>query len=193
MMSKIPNILLLDNYDSFTHNLQHYLEYDNDCLVTVKRNDEIDLSEVEDFDALLLSPGPGLPRQSGKMMEIIERYHTSKKMLGVCLGHQAIAEFFGAQLTNSPNVFHGIATNIFIKKADYLYANLPNQFKVSRYHSWFVSNNHLPDVIDVTANDENEMIMSIQHRELPIYGVQFHPESILSENGLQIIRNWKLL
>jgi anthranilate synthase component 2 len=190
-MNKTCNILLLDNYDSFTHNLLHYLEYDEDCLVTVKRNDEIEIEEIEMFDAIVLSPGPGLPKDAGKMMEVINTYAITKKMLGVCLGHQAIAEYFGAELINGEKVFHGVATKIIVEKSNALYTDLPTNFLVGRYHSWHVSKNKFPEAFDITSTDESGIIMSIQHRELPLFGVQYHPESILSENGLQIIRNWK--
>lgn len=189
-MSKSKNILLLDNYDSFTHNLFHYLCYEGDCVVTIKRNDEITLEEVDAYDSIVLSPGPGLPKDAGKMMQVIDRYAATKKILGVCLGHQALAEYYGASLRNSPQPSHGISTSITVRATSKLFAGLPTSFYVGRYHSWYVDDVSLPLELRITAVDESGIIMALEHQTQEISSVQFHPESILSDNGLHILRNW---
>jgi anthranilate synthase component 2 len=182
------NILVIDNYDSFTFNLVHYLE-ELDCSVTVKRNDQFALEEVADYDKIVLSPGPGIPDEAGLLKATIEAYAKRIPMLGVCLGHQAIAEVFGGSLTNLSTVFHGVASKITITHDDPLFAGLPNTFDVGRYHSWVV-NKPLPKGFILLAEEENGQIMAFKHETHPIYGVQFHPESVLTPHGKQLLKNW---
>ncbi|MCF8276623.1 MAG: aminodeoxychorismate/anthranilate synthase component II [Flavobacteriales bacterium] len=183
-------LLLLDNYDSFTFNLLHYVEQFCDD-VTVKRNNELTLDEVEAFDAIILSPGPGLPKDAGIMPELIKRYASSKKILGVCLGHQAIGEAFGASLKNLNQVHHGISipTNI-IAKEDSLFTAIPTKIETGRYHSWVIDQSTIPSELTVTATDDNGEVMAIRHKLFNVCGVQFHPESLLTPEGLKIIGNW---
>lgn len=183
-------ILVIDNYDSFVYNLVHYLE-EFDCEVTVKRNDEIELEEAERFDKILLSPGPGIPNEAGKMMEIIQKFAPTKSIFGVCLGQQAIGEVFGGKLDNLDQVYHGVATYSIVKTPDeILFKNVPSHFEIGRYHSWVVSKNNFPDELEITSVDENGQIMSLRHRTYDVRGVQFHPESILTPYGKKIIENW---
>ena len=182
------SILVIDNYDSFTYNLVHYLE-DLDCEVTVKRNDQIGLEEVDAFENIVLSPGPGIPDEAGLLKQIIAKYAPTKKILGVCLGQQAIGEVFGGTLVNLDEVFHGIATKIKIIKDDVLFDGMPKEIEVGRYHSWVVDAN-LPDVLEATSIDENGQIMSIRHKTYNVNAVQFHPESVLTPNGKQMLKNW---
>ncbi len=187
---KSIKILLFDNYDSFTYNLVHAIKslgYDN---VDVYRNDKIELSQIDQYDKIILSPGPGIPSEAGIMMELIKEYANHKSILGVCLGHQAIAEAFGAKLENISTVFHGVQTAIKIVKEDYLFAELPKEILAGRYHSWIVSNNDFPSELEVTAVDESGDIMALKHKKLDLHGVQFHPESILTPEGVQIIQNF---
>ena len=187
---KSIKILLFDNYDSFTYNLVHAIKslgYEN---VDVYRNDKIELSQIDLYDKIILSPGPGLPSEAGIMMEVIKRYAGKKSILGVCLGHQAIAEVFGAKLENIPTVFHGIQTAIKIMKEDYLFAGLPNEILAGRYHSWIVSKSDFPNELEVTAVDKAGDIMALKHKTLDLHGVQFHPESMLTPDGVQIIQNF---
>ncbi len=186
----MQNILLLDNYDSFTYNLVHYFEAITGVKPTVKRNNEISIEAIADFDAIVLSPGPGLPKDAGIMPELLQKYSSTKKILGVCLGHQAIAEHFGAKLRQLQQVQHGVASELIVLKSDCLYKNLPTTFKVGRYHSWVLDNSNLPTCLEVLAIDEQKQIMSLKHKALPVWGVQFHPESILSEHGMEILENW---
>jgi len=183
-------ILILDNYDSFTYNLVHYVEqFCND--VTVKRNDEIPLDEVDVFDAIILSPGPGLPKDAGIMSELIKRYAPSKKILGVCLGHQAIGEAFGAKLKNLDQVHHGVAIPVsVIERSEVLFQGFSNKFETGRYHSWVIDKDTISEELIITAVDEKGEIMAIRHRQFNVCGVQFHPESLLTPNGLKIIKNW---
>ena len=187
---KSIKILLFDNYDSFTYNLVHAIKslgYEN---VDVYRNDKIELSQIDHYDKIILSPGPGLPSEAGIMMEVIKEYAAKKSILGVCLGHQAIAEAFGAKLENIPTVFHGVQTAIKIVEEDYLFAGLSKEILAGRYHSWIVSNNDFPSELEVTAVDEAGEIMALKHKTLDLHGVQFHPESILTPDGVQIIQNF---
>lgn len=179
---------MIDNYDSFTYNLVHYLE-DLDCEVVVKRNDQLTLEEVNDFQEIVLSPGPGIPDEAGLLKEIIKTYAGKKRILGVCLGQQAIGEVFGGSLINLDKVYHGVATTIAIVKDDYIFKNLPNKIEVGRYHSWVV-NSSLPDSLEATSFDENGQVMSLRHKEFDIRAVQFHPESVLTPQGKQILKNW---
>jgi anthranilate synthase component 2 len=167
-------VIVIDNYDSFTYNLVHYLEELN-CTVIVKRNDQVNLSEIEGFDRIVLSPGPGIPEEAGLLKQIISKYASTKNILGVCLGHQAIAEVFGAELENLKSVFHGVASEINIIKNDPLFKDLNNPLTVGRYHSWVVKE-PLPECLEVLAFDENKQIMALKHKEYKIRGVQFHPE-----------------
>jgi len=185
-------ILVLDNYDSFTYNLVQLLrELGYGAATTVVRNDKISLDEIEQYDAILLSPGPGVPSEAGLMPEVIRRYAPTKRLLGVCLGHQGIAESFGAQLYNLPAVLHGIATAADVLTTDErLFRDLPAQFKVGRYHSWGVTPATMPAELEVTAQDANGQILAFRHRTYDVRGVQFHPESILTEHGHQMLRNW---
>lgn len=185
----MKKILVIDNYDSFTYNLVHYLE-DLDCQVTVKRNDKLTLEEVDAFDKIVLSPGPGIPNEAGLLKEIIATYASNKSILGVCLGQQAIGEVFGGTLENLDNVYHGVATNITLSVDDEaLFKGLDKTFKVGRYHSWVVNTN-LPDSLEATSFDENGQIMSLRHKEYDVKGVQYHPESVLTPDGKTILKNW---
>jgi anthranilate synthase component II len=186
----MKKIIVIDNYDSFTYNLVHYLE-DLNAEVTVFRNDEFELDELKPFDKILLSPGPGIPDEAGLLKEVIKKYASSKSILGVCLGQQAIGEVFGGNLINLEKVYHGIATNVTQTVADEsLFTNLPNQFEVGRYHSWVVNNEKFPNDLEITSIDENNQIMSLRHKTYDVKGVQFHPESVLTPNGKQILENW---
>ena len=184
----MKKIFVIDNYDSFTYNLVHYLE-ELGARVTVKRNDQFELSEIEDYEYLLLSPGPGIPDEAGLLKAAIERYASSKKILGVCLGQQAIGEVFGAKLNNLNTVFHGVATPINISEKDLLFDGLPDSFEVGRYHSWVVKT-PLPEDLVATSFDNNEQLMSLRHRSYSVRAVQFHPESILTMYGKKILENW---
>ncbi len=184
-------ILVLDNYDSFTYNLVHLLRELGVSGLEVHRNDKITLEEVEKFDKILLSPGPGLPSEAGIMPHLIRQYAATKSILGICLGHQGISEVFGAQLENMSDVLHGVATRAVVTSPDEnLFHNLPGEFKTCRYHSWTVVPESVPDVLEVTAEDENGKVMAIRHRQYDVKGLQFHPESILTEHGKEMIRNW---
>jgi len=179
---------MIDNYDSFTFNLVHYLE-DLDCEVTVIRNDQLTLEDVAPFKEIVLSPGPGIPDEAGLLKDIIKTYGASKRIFGVCLGQQAIGEVYGAQLINLDKVYHGVATNINITIEDYIFDGLPNQIAVGRYHSWVVDA-QLPDDLEATAFDENGQLMALRHTSYDIRAVQFHPESVLTPHGKQILKNW---
>jgi anthranilate synthase component 2 len=184
------SILVFDNYDSFTFNIVHYIEQLTDMEVEVHRNDKISLREIERFDKILLSPGPGLPSEAGILLPLIKTYAFTKSIFGVCLGMQAIVEAFGGSLFNTNHVFHGISTPIEIVSNDLLFNNLPKKFNVGRYHSWMADNNKFPAELEIIAIDQEENVMALKHRKYDVRGVQFHPESILTENGLEIFRNW---
>jgi anthranilate synthase component II len=187
----MEKILVIDNYDSFTYNLIHYIESNVNYKVDVFRNDEITLENVGKYKTIVLSPGPGLPRNAGILNEVIKTYASSKKILGVCLGMQAIGEVFGGRLINLEEVFHGVATPIHVlEKEDLLFNNLPSKFNVGRYHSWVISKDNFPNDLIVTSTEENGQIMSIKHKTYNVYGVQFHPESILTDNGKELIANF---
>jgi anthranilate synthase component 2 len=183
-------LLLLDNYDSFTYNLVHLIEKVSDIEIEVFRNDEISIDEVEKYDKILLSPGPGLPKDAGIMPELLKRYSPTKSILGVCLGLQAIGESFGANLMNLDTVFHGLATPITVNVEDIIFNNCPKTFTVGRYHSWVVDTHFFPEDLQITATDENGNIMALKHKIYDVRGLQFHPESILSEYGEILIKNW---
>ncbi len=185
----MKKILVIDNYDSFTYNLVHYLQ-DLNCDVTVKRNDQLTLDEVEPFDKIVLSPGPGIPDEAGLLKSIIKSYSESKSILGVCLGQQAIGEVFGGTLINLDSVFHGVATQVKICVEDeILFKGLNKTIDVGRYHSWVVNPN-LPEVLEATSFDENGQVMSLRHKTYDVKGVQFHHESVLTPNGKQMLENW---
>ena len=189
MKQKNMKIAVIDNYDSFTYNLVHYLE-DLNANVTVFRNDEFELNELEKFDKILLSPGPGIPDEAGLLKDVIKKYATTKSIFGVCLGLQAIGEVFGGTLTNLEKVYHGVSTKVTKTEDDFIFNNLPNEFEVGRYHSWVVSNENLPAELIVTSTDENGQIMSMKHANFDIRGVQYHPESVLTPYGKKILENW---
>jgi anthranilate synthase component 2 len=185
----MKKIALIDNYDSFTFNLVHYLE-DLNCTITVFRNDEFELEELKDFDAILLSPGPGIPSESGLLLEVIKTYASIKKILGICLGHQAIGEVFGATLQNLNKVYHGVANTVTQTGNESLFNTLPSQFQVGRYHSWVINKDDFPEELEITSLSENGDIMSIRHKQFNLKGIQFHPESILTPQGKTILSNW---
>ncbi|MGZ4035698.1 MAG: anthranilate synthase component II [Bacteroidia bacterium] len=183
-------ILVLDNYDSFTYNLVHYLEKVSDADIEVHRNDKISLKDIERFDKILLSPGPGIPSEAGILIDVIKTYASSKSILGVCLGQQAIAEAFGGSLSNLKEVFHGVATPIEIIVDDLIFKDIPKKLNVGRYHSWAVNKKDLPPELEITAVDESGSIMALRHKTFDVRAVQFHPESVLTEHGLKMIENW---
>ena len=184
-------ILVLDNYDSFTYNLVHILKELSAGPVDVFRNDQIGLEEIEKYDKLVISPGPGIPDQAGITKEMIGYFAPSKSILGVCLGCQAIAEVFGGSLTNLDKVYHGVATNIkILDDQEKIFTDVPTVFTAGRYHSWVVNENDLPSGIKVTARDDDGMIMALAHTGYDVKGVQFHPESVLTPEGKKILKNW---
>jgi len=188
-MEKMKKILVIDNYDSFVYNLVHYLE-ELDCEVTVKRNDQLDLEDVADYDKILLSPGPGIPDEAGLLKQIIMEYGATKSILGVCLGMQAIGEVYGGSLLNLKEVYHGVATSIEVFVEDeYLYSGLEKELEVGRYHSWVVAK-ELPPQLQATSYDIKGEVMSLRHKEYDVRGVQFHPESVLTPDGKKMIKNW---
>jgi anthranilate synthase component II len=184
----MKKILVIDNYDSFTYNLVHYLE-DLGAEVVVKRNDQLQLKEVNAFNNILLSPGPGIPDEAGLLKEIIAAYAPSKRIFGVCLGQQAIAEVFGGKLINLEEVYHGVATTIKVVKEDILFRDLPDRLSVGRYHSWVVDP-RLPGALHATSLDDNGQLMSLRHSTYDVCAVQFHPESVLTPDGKKILENW---
>ncbi len=184
-------ILVFDNYDSFTYNLVHLVEKILHQKVDVFRNDKIPLEKVKEYDKIILSPGPGIPEEAGLLLPLIKEYASSKSILGVCLGHQAIGEAFGGKLVNLSTVYHGVATNCQLSTVDCrLFAGMPKTFEAGRYHSWIVSDENFPDELEVTARDDNNYIMALQHKKYDVQGVQFHPESVLTPDGEKIMRNW---
>jgi anthranilate synthase component 2 len=191
MEIKAQKILVFDNYDSFTYNLVHLFEKITGEKVDVYRNDQIALADVVAYDKIILSPGPGIPEEAGLLLPLIKEYAATKSILGVCLGLQAIAEAFGGTLINLSTVFHGVATPIKILKTNSQVLNgLPEEIEVGRYHSWIVSDDNFPAELEVTARDENGYIMGLQHKQFDVQGVQFHPESVLTPDGEQMLRNW---
>jgi anthranilate synthase component 2 len=184
-------ILVLDNYDSFTFNLVHILKELSEGPVEVYRNDEISLDEIGRFDKIVISPGPGVPDQAGITKSLIGHYGPIKSILGVCLGCQAIAEVFGGSLINLDTVYHGVATNIkIIDRNERIFAGIPEIFTAGRYHSWVVNRENLPSDLTITAQDDEGMVMGISHTTFDIRGVQFHPDSVLTRDGKQILQNW---
>ena len=188
-------ILIFDNYDSFTYNLVHVVEKIIHGKVDVYRNDKISLEEIGEYDKIILSPGPGIPVESGLLLPLIKEYASSKSILGVCLGLQAIGESFGGRLVNLSTVYHGVATNIKVKKdriksENDVFNSLPSELEVGRYHSWIVSDENFPTELEITAKDENGYIMALRHKTFDVQGVQFHPESVLTPMGEKMMRNW---
>ncbi|NNC82280.1 MAG: aminodeoxychorismate/anthranilate synthase component II [Flavobacteriales bacterium] len=183
-------IAIIDNYDSFTYNLHHYAEPWVDKVVVI-RNDEVEVDDLANYDGIILSPGPGLPAESGRLMEVIEMYHDRLPILGVCLGHQAIAEFFGGRLENLPQVIHGQPSECTALQEDLLFKGISSPFLIGHYHSWVVAEEGFPhEELLITAKNDAGHIMALRHKELPIHGVQFHPESILTPQGKTIMTNW---
>lgn len=183
-------LLIFDNYDSFTYNLVHLVKelgYDD---ITVCRNDQMTLEEVNTYDKIILSPGPGIPSEAGLLLPLIRQYAATKSILGICLGHQAIAEAFGGQLSNLDNVYHGVATPVAIVQEDYLFQQFPESLEVGRYHSWVVDRSSLPGELEVTAVDENGFVMALRHNTYDVHGLQFHPESVLTPRGRELIQNF---
>lgn len=188
-------ILIFDNYDSFTYNLVHVVEKIIHGKVDVYRNDKIALEKIKEYDKIILSPGPGLPIESGLLLPLIKEYASSKSILGVCLGQQAITESFGGNLVNLKTVFHGVATKIKINEKrtpsqNDVFNSLPNELEVGRYHSWIVNKENFPADLEITAEDENGYIMALRHKTFDVQGVQFHPESVLTPMGEKMMRNW---
>lgn len=191
MTNNMKRILVIDNYDSFTYNLVHYIETLTGSMPDVSRNDEIGIDDCARYDKILLSPGPGVPSDAGICIDVIRKYASSKSILGICLGHQAIGEAFGGKLSNLSDVYHGIATRInIVAGGEPLFSDLPSAFMAGRYHSWVVSPEGLPECLSVTAVDDENIIMGLSHKEFDVRGLQFHPESVLTEYGKNIIENW---
>lgn len=182
-------LLILDNYDSFTYNIVHAVR-EAGIEPTVVRNDKISLEEIADYDKIIISPGPGIPSEAGILPEMLKRYAGIKPILGVCLGHQAIGECFGAKLENLEDVYHGVQTDTFVTAPDYILDGMGEKFPIGRYHSWIVSEKGVPESLVVTSRDADGRIMSMRHREFDIHGVQFHPESLLTPGGERIITNF---
>ncbi|MBK7291458.1 MAG: aminodeoxychorismate/anthranilate synthase component II [Chitinophagaceae bacterium] len=185
-------ILVFDNYDSFTYNLVHLVEKITHEKVDVFRNDQIALEKVKEYDKIILSPGPGIPEEAGLLLPLIKEYASTKSILGVCLGHQAIGEAFGGSLINLSTVYHGVATPIEVdeSKKSKLFEGMNKTIEVGRYHSWIIDEKNFPAELEITARDENNYIMALQHKKYDVQGVQFHPESILTPDGEVIMRNW---
>ena len=184
-------ILVIDNYDSFTYNLVHYLEELSEEKVFVARNDEISVGEASEYDKILLSPGPGIPSEAGILKELITELAPSKSILGICLGMQAIAEVFGGDIINLNDTFHGVATKIFIEdENELLFKGMPESFTAGRYHSWVAERSTLPSCLKIIASDSQKIIMGLRHTKYDVCGVQFHPESVLTEYGKQLLSNW---
>ena len=191
-MKKMTKIVIIDNYDSFTYNLSHLVK-ELGAEVTVVRNDQFELSDLEPYDMIILSPGPGIPSEAGLLLDVIRTYAGRKSILGICLGHQAIGEAFGGRLENLSDVFHGVATPCHIVVDDPIFSGIERDITVGRYHSWVVSNDGLPDCIEVTALSDEGQIMALRHRELNVRGIQFHPESVLTPDGKKMLQNWLCL
>ena len=184
------NILIIDNYDSFTYNLVQYINELSVGTVTIVRNDQMDIDEVAKYDTIIISPGPGVPSDSGITCEVIRRYSTQKSILGVCLGHQAIGEVFGGTIHNLEKVYHGVDTNIRQVGEDPIFMQLNPNFKAGRYHSWVVLREGFPEELEIIAEDDDGTIMALRHKKYNVRGVQFHPESILTPDGKQILKNF---
>ena len=185
-------IVIIDNYDSFTYNLSHLVK-ELGAEVDVLRNDQFELSQLEQYSKIILSPGPGIPSEAGLLLDVIRTYAGKKPILGVCLGHQAIGEVFGAQLENLSDVFHGVATPCHVIADDPIFSGLERDITVGRYHSWVVSKDGFPDCLEVTAVSDEGQVMALRHRTLNVRGIQFHPESVLTPDGRKMIQNWLFL
>ena len=185
-------VVIIDNYDSFTYNLSHLIK-SLGAEVTVVRNDQFELQDLESFNKIVLSPGPGIPSEAGLLLDVIRTYAGKKPILGVCLGHQAIGEVFGGKLVNLSDVFHGVATPCHIVADDPIFSGLERNITIGRYHSWVVSNEDLPECLEVTAVSDEGQIMALRHKNLNIRGIQFHPESVLTPDGKKMIQNWLFL
>lgn len=187
----MKKIVIIDNYDSFTYNLAHLLK-ELGAQVDVKRNDQFKMSDLQAYDKIVLSPGPGIPEEAGLLLDVIKTYAGQKPILGVCLGEQAIGQVFGAKLTNLKQVFHGVQTPVFLLKANdsYLFNNLPDVINVGRYHSWVVDQDGFPESLVMTAVSNEGQIMALRHKDYDVQGIQFHPESVLTPEGRAIISNW---
>ena len=183
------NIVIIDNYDSFTYNLSHLLK-ELGATVSVVRNDQFQLEQLEQYDKIILSPGPGVPSEAGLLLAVIRHYAGRKPILGVCLGHQAIGEVFGGKLANLSEVYHGIATPCSIVADDPIFRELPRRIEVGRYHSWVVDRENFPDCLEITAESDDGQIMALRHRQYDIRGIQFHPESVLTPDGHAMLANW---
>ena len=185
-------IVIIDNYDSFTYNLSHLVK-ELGADVTVLRNDQFELSDLETYSKIILSPGPGIPSEAGLLLDVIRTYAGRKPILGVCLGHQAIGEVFGGKLENLSDVFHGIATPCHIVADDPLFSGIERHITIGRYHSWVVANDAFPDCLEVTAISDEGQIMALRHKKLNVRGIQFHPESVLTPDGKKMLQNWMFL
>ena len=185
-------VVIIDNYDSFTYNLSHLVK-ELGAEVAVVRNDQFRLEELEQYSKIILSPGPGIPSEAGLLLDVIRTYAGRKPILGVCLGHQAIGEVFGAKLENLSDVFHGVATPCHIIADDPIFSGIPRDITIGRYHSWVVSREDFPDCLEITAVSEQGQIMALRHRELNVRGIQFHPESILTPDGKKMLQNFLFL
>lgn len=188
--SSETKVLVFDNYDSFTYNLVQIIERILNQKVDVIRNDQISLDEIEKYDKIILSPGPGIPEEAGILLDLIKKYAPTKSILGVCLGQQAIAEAFGGSLINLSEIYHGVATEAIQTNEHKLFKDLPPTLEVGRYHSWAVNPENFPDELEITSTDSKGMIMSLKHKIYDVHGVQYHPESILTPDGEQIIKNF---
>ena len=182
-------IVIIDNYDSFTYNLAHLVK-ELGAEVEVLRNDQFQIEDLLPYDKIILSPGPGIPSEAGLLLDVIRQYAPIKPILGVCLGHQAIGEYFGGHLTNLSQVFHGVSSTISVTTPDYIYNELPDHIEVGRYHSWVVDTQAFPDCLEITSVSEEGQIMSLRHRQYDVRGIQYHPESVLTPHGQKIISNW---
>lgn len=182
-------VVIIDNYDSFTYNLSHLIK-ELGAEVTVYRNDKFQMEQLEVFDKIVLSPGPGIPSEAGLLLDVIKAYAGKKPILGVCLGHQAIGESFGGKLTNLSQVYHGVATPSTVTIKDYIFEGLPEKIEIGRYHSWVVDTDGFPECLEVTSVSEEGYVMSLRHKEYDIRGIQYHPESVLTPDGKAILNNW---
>lgn len=182
-------IVIIDNYDSFTYNLAHLVK-ELGAEVEVLRNDQFQIEDLLPYDKIILSPGPGIPSEAGLLLDVIRQYAPIKPILGVCLGHQAIGEYFGGHLTNLSQVFHGVSSTVSVTTPDYIYNELPDHIEVGRYHSWVVDTPAFPDCLEITSVSEEGQIMSLRHRQYDVRGIQYHPESVLTPDGQKIISNW---
>ena len=185
-------IAIIDNYDSFTYNLSHLVK-ELGAEVTVYRNDQFELPQLEAFSKIILSPGPGIPSEAGLLLDVIRTYAGKKPILGVCLGHQAIGEVFGGKLENLSDVFHGVATEGTQFGNDEIFSGLPGRITMGRYHSWVVSKERFPDCLEITAESDEGQIMALRHKTMNIRGIQFHPESVLTPDGQKMLQNWMFL